>query len=133
MNPTNDPNAALQALLGSAGLKASLFPPNSRYAGLEVATLQRPDGTTTRFFFYEQDGSIETVEYDPQQYDPASGQNPAATGHHPNRSRMRVSNCVSDSGLAAIAIGVGHRRRTSRRRCPPGARTPPAAHPEEGP
>jgi len=42
----NDPNAALQALLGGAGLKASLFPPNSRYAGLDVATLQRPDGTT---------------------------------------------------------------------------------------
>jgi hypothetical protein len=46
MNPTNDPSAALQALLGGAGLKASLFPPNSRYAGLEVATLQRSDGTT---------------------------------------------------------------------------------------
>ena len=46
MNPTNDPNAALQALLGGAGLKASLFPPNSRYAGLDVAALQRPDGTT---------------------------------------------------------------------------------------
>ena len=46
MNPTNDPSAALQALLGGAGLKASLFPPNSRYAGLDVATLQRPDGTT---------------------------------------------------------------------------------------
>ena len=46
MNATNDPNAALQALLGGAGLRASLFPPNSRYAGLDVATLQRPDGTT---------------------------------------------------------------------------------------
>ena len=46
MNPANDPNAALQALLGGAGLKASLFPPNSRYAGLDVAALQRPDGTT---------------------------------------------------------------------------------------
>ena len=46
MTPTNDANAALQALLGGAGLKASLFPPSSRYAGLDVATLQRPDGTT---------------------------------------------------------------------------------------
>ena len=43
---TNDPNAALQALLSGAGLKAALFPPNSRYAGLDMATLQRPDGTT---------------------------------------------------------------------------------------
>jgi hypothetical protein len=46
MSTPNDPNAALQALLGGAGLKASLFPPNSRYAGLDVAALQRPDGTT---------------------------------------------------------------------------------------
>jgi hypothetical protein len=45
MNPMNDPNAALQALLGGAGLKATRFPPNSRYAGLDVATMQRPDGT----------------------------------------------------------------------------------------
>jgi hypothetical protein len=43
---TDDPNAALQALLAGAGLKAALFPPNSRYAGVDVATLQRPDGTT---------------------------------------------------------------------------------------
>ena len=42
---SNDPNAALQALLGGAGLAAALFPPTSRYAGLEVATMQRPDGT----------------------------------------------------------------------------------------
>lgn len=46
MSTPNDPNAALQALLGGAGLEASLFPPNSRYAGVELATLQRPDGTT---------------------------------------------------------------------------------------
>ena len=46
MSALNDPNAALQALLGGAGLKASLFPLNSRYADLDVATLQRPDGTT---------------------------------------------------------------------------------------
>lgn len=44
MSTLNDPNAALQALLGGAGLQASLFPPNSRYAGLDVATLERPDG-----------------------------------------------------------------------------------------
>jgi len=46
MNPANDPNAALQALLGGAGLASTLFPPTSRYAGLAVATLQQPDGTT---------------------------------------------------------------------------------------
>jgi hypothetical protein len=46
MSTLNDPNAALQALLSGAGLKASLFPPTSRYAGLDVAALQRPDGTT---------------------------------------------------------------------------------------
>ena len=45
MNPMNDPNAALQALLSGAGLKATRFPPNSRYAGLDMATMQRPDGT----------------------------------------------------------------------------------------
>jgi hypothetical protein len=46
MSALNDPRAALQALLAGAGLKASAFPPNSRYADLEVATLERPDGTT---------------------------------------------------------------------------------------
>jgi hypothetical protein len=46
MSALNDANAALQALLGGAGLAASLFPPNSRYAGLDLATLERPDGTT---------------------------------------------------------------------------------------
>ena len=47
MSASNDPNAALQALLGGAGLTAPLFPPTSRYHGLEiVATMQRPDGTT---------------------------------------------------------------------------------------
>jgi hypothetical protein len=46
MNGLNDPNAALQALLAGAGLKAATFPPNSRYAGLDLAALQRPDGTT---------------------------------------------------------------------------------------
>ena len=35
MTPTN-----VQALLQFAGLKASLFPPNSRYRGIDTATLQ---------------------------------------------------------------------------------------------
>jgi hypothetical protein len=46
MSALSDPNAALQTLLAGAGLKASVFPPNSRYAGLDVATFQRPDGTS---------------------------------------------------------------------------------------
>jgi hypothetical protein len=35
----------LQALL-QIGAQVSRFPPNSRYHGAEVATLQRPDGST---------------------------------------------------------------------------------------
>jgi hypothetical protein len=46
MNPSADANAALQALLAGAGLKAAAFPPTSRYAGLDLAAIQRPDGTT---------------------------------------------------------------------------------------
>jgi hypothetical protein len=42
----SDPNAALQNLLQPNGLKLSLFPANSRYHGLEMATIERPDGTT---------------------------------------------------------------------------------------
>jgi hypothetical protein len=38
-----------------------------------VSSAVRPDGTTSRFFFYEREGAIETVEYDPREYDPASG------------------------------------------------------------
>ena len=37
---------ALQALLQPGGLKASLFPPTSRYYGLDTATLETADGRT---------------------------------------------------------------------------------------
>jgi len=36
---------ALQAILQPAALKATLFPPNSRYSGIDTATLERSDGT----------------------------------------------------------------------------------------
>jgi hypothetical protein len=39
----NDP---LQALLAAAPLKAGLFPPTSRYHGIETATLMKADGRT---------------------------------------------------------------------------------------
>ena len=42
----SDPNAALQNLLQPNGLKLSLFPPTSRYHGLETAAIEQPDGTT---------------------------------------------------------------------------------------
>ena len=35
----NDPNQTLQAMLQSGGLKSSLFPPTSRYHGLDVAIM----------------------------------------------------------------------------------------------
>lgn len=41
-----DTNQALQAMLQSSGLKASLFPPTSRYHGLETATMKDPTGKT---------------------------------------------------------------------------------------
>jgi hypothetical protein len=41
-----DPNAALQGLMQQIGLKPSLFAPNSRYYGLDTATLTAADGTT---------------------------------------------------------------------------------------
>lgn len=41
-----DPNAAMQGLMQQIGLKPSLFAQNSRYYGLDTATLQSPDGTT---------------------------------------------------------------------------------------
>jgi hypothetical protein len=41
-----DPNQALQAMLQTNGLKASLFPPTSRYHGLNTATLETADGRT---------------------------------------------------------------------------------------
>lgn len=41
-----DPHQALQAMLQAGGLNASLFPPNSRYQGIETATMTTPDGRT---------------------------------------------------------------------------------------
>jgi hypothetical protein len=41
-----DPNQALQQLLQPGGLKTTLFPPTSRYHGIETATLKTPDGKT---------------------------------------------------------------------------------------
>ena len=38
-----DPQAALQAILQPAGLKATLFPPTSRYHNIEIATIQRDE------------------------------------------------------------------------------------------
>jgi hypothetical protein len=37
-----DPNQALQAILQPGGLKSSLFPPTSRYSGIDTATLITP-------------------------------------------------------------------------------------------
>jgi hypothetical protein len=39
-----DPNQALQQILQPGGLKATLFPVTSRYSGVEMATLESPDG-----------------------------------------------------------------------------------------
>jgi hypothetical protein len=41
-----DPSAQLQALLQPGSGASSLFPPNSRYNGIALATLQAPDGRT---------------------------------------------------------------------------------------
>ena len=41
-----DPNDALQAMLRPVRLAATLFPPTSRYHGLETATLVTPAGQT---------------------------------------------------------------------------------------
>jgi hypothetical protein len=41
-----DPNQALQQLLQPTGLPSTLFPPTSRYHGLEMASLEAPDGNT---------------------------------------------------------------------------------------
>jgi len=41
-----DTNQALQAMLQSGGLKVSLFPPTSRYHGLETATMEDASGKT---------------------------------------------------------------------------------------
>jgi hypothetical protein len=40
-----DPTQAVQALLQPNTLKAALFPPTSRYAGLDTGAIERPDGT----------------------------------------------------------------------------------------
>ncbi|SOE87091.1 hypothetical protein SAMN05446935_7650 [Burkholderia sp. YR290] len=40
----SDPNLALQALMQPGGLSTSLFPPNSRYQGIDIGTLTTPDG-----------------------------------------------------------------------------------------
>jgi hypothetical protein len=39
-----DPNLALQQVLQIGGASASQFPPNSRYSGIETATLETSDG-----------------------------------------------------------------------------------------
>jgi hypothetical protein len=41
-----DPNQALQQMLQPGGLKTTLFPPTSRYYGIETATLETVDGGT---------------------------------------------------------------------------------------
>jgi hypothetical protein len=41
-----DPNQALQQVLQPGGLKATLFPPTSRYHGIDTATLETADGRT---------------------------------------------------------------------------------------
>jgi hypothetical protein len=41
-----DPTQALQAILQPGGLKSSLFPPTSRYSGIDTATLITPDQRT---------------------------------------------------------------------------------------
>jgi hypothetical protein len=41
-----DPNQALQQILQPGGLKTALFPPTSRYHGIETATLQMADEKT---------------------------------------------------------------------------------------
>ena len=41
-----DPQQVLQAMLQPGGLKSSLFPPTSRYHGIDTATLETADGKT---------------------------------------------------------------------------------------
>src|SRR6185369_412514 len=41
-----DPNQALQDLLSPVALRTTLFPPSSRYYGIDTATLETSDGTT---------------------------------------------------------------------------------------
>jgi hypothetical protein len=44
-----DPSQALQQMLQSSGLRLSLFPPTSRYYGVETATTETRDGRTVVF------------------------------------------------------------------------------------
>ncbi|HZS09151.1 MAG TPA: LysM domain-containing protein [Blastocatellia bacterium] len=41
-----DPSQALQQMMQSSGLRLTLFPPNSRYQGIETATLETTAGRT---------------------------------------------------------------------------------------
>jgi hypothetical protein len=45
----SDAQQALQAMLQPAGLQGTLFPPTSRYHGIETAKLQAADGHTVIF------------------------------------------------------------------------------------
>jgi hypothetical protein len=40
-----DPSEALQQILQPGGLKSTLFPPTSRYYGIDTATIETADGT----------------------------------------------------------------------------------------
>jgi hypothetical protein len=44
-----DPHQALQAMLQPAGLQGTLFPPTSRYHGIETAKLETADDKTVIF------------------------------------------------------------------------------------
>jgi hypothetical protein len=44
-----DRNQALQTMLACAGLKPGLFPPNSRYQGIDTATLTTAEGRVIVF------------------------------------------------------------------------------------
>ena len=46
---TTDPFQALHALLQPSSLQQTLFPPTSRYHGIETATLEARDGKTVIF------------------------------------------------------------------------------------
>lgn len=45
----NDPHDALAAMLQPAALKTSLFPPTSRYCGIDTATMEDASGRTIIF------------------------------------------------------------------------------------
>lgn len=44
-----DQTRSLDALLQPNDLRSSLFPPTSRYAGVEIAKLERPGGSTVAY------------------------------------------------------------------------------------